>query len=138
MLDLESIAVDVELEQNGQFVEIPDWERVVDGQTQKVELGVRSLEIPAYKTAIEKTLERLARQYKGATAPPEVREVAIGRVLADTILFGWKGIKPDYSPEVAKEFLTSTKGREFAKKVIWAAGHVAKVEAKFEEDAVKN
>jgi hypothetical protein len=130
LLNLESLKVDLSAELAGQYVDIPDLEGV--------SLGVRSLEIPAYKIAIDQTLVRYKRVYKGKPAPPDVRERDIGRLLAKHILFGWKGINPPYTPEVAEEFLADSSGRELAKHVVWAALHVAEVEAKFEEDAVKN
>jgi hypothetical protein len=130
MLKLNSIKADLEVERNGQFVEIPDWEGV--------SLGVRSLELPAYKIAIDLTLQKYARIYKGKSAPPDVRESDIGKLLAKHILFGWNGIEPDYTSDVAEEFLSTPAGRELAKQVVWAAGQVAAVDAEFVEDASKN
>lgn len=130
MLKLDSIAVDTELERNGQYIDIPGW----DG----VSLGVRSLELPAYKIAFEQTVERLARKYNGKPTPPEERESEAGKLLAKHILFGWKGISPEYTPAVAAEFLSTSSGRELANKVLWASRQVAKVEAEYEEEAVKN
>jgi hypothetical protein len=130
MLKLDSIAVDTELEQSGQYIEIPGWEGV--------KLGVRSLEISAYKIAFEQAIEKLGRKYGGASVPPEERESIIGKLLAKHILFDWQGISPAYSPEVAEDFLSSPKGRNLMQKVAWAAQRVARVEAEFEDDAVKN
>lgn len=130
MLDLDSIKADLDAEQNGQYIPIPDWEGV--------SLGVRSLEIPAYKLAIDQTLERYKRVYKGKSAPSEVREADIGKILAKHILFGWEGIKQPYTAEYALEVLGDSAGRELAKQVVWAASQVAEVEAKFTADAVKN
>lgn len=139
MLKLDSIKVDLAAEQTGQYVEIPDWERTgEDGKTKTVSLGVRSLEIPAYRLALDKLLERYKRVYKGKAAPPEVREADIGKLLATHILFDWKGITPDYTPDTAMEFLADPAGRELAKQVVWAAVQVAEVSAEFEKDSVKN
>jgi hypothetical protein len=130
LLNLESIKVDLTAELNGQYIDIPDLEGVT--------LGVRSLEIPAYKIAVDQTVERYKRIYKGKPAPPDVRESDIGKLLAKHILFGWTGIKPEYTDEVAYDFLSDPSGRELAKHVVWAALQVATVEAKFEAEAVKN
>ena len=130
MLDLESIAVDTALEQNGQYIDIPDWKGV--------SLGVRSLEIEEYKIAVEQAVEQLARKYDGQMIPPKEREIVIGSLLAKHILFDWKGINPPYSPEYAKEFLGSERGRHLSNKVLWAARRVGRIDAKFQDDAAKN
>ncbi len=130
MLKLDSIAADTELERAGQYIEIPGWEGV--------SLGVRSIELPAYKIAFEQTVERLARKHNGKPVPPEDRETEAGKLLAKHILFDWKGISPEYSAESASEFLSSPRGRHLANKVLWAARQVAKVEEEYEEQAVKN
>src|SRR4051794_30892204 len=118
MLKLDSIKVNTELEQAGQYVEIPKWKRVENGETKVVKLGVRSLEIPAYKIAFENAVEKLSRKYKGNTVPPEERESIVGALLAEHILFGWQGIAPEYTPEVARDFLSVPAGRELSKMVI--------------------
>lgn len=130
MLDLDSIAVNTELEQNGQYIDIPDWAGV--------SLGVRSLEIEEYKIAVEQAVEKLARKYDGGLIPPKEREIVIGALLAKHILFDWKGINPPYTPEFAQDFLGSEKGRNLSNKVLWAARRVGRVDAKFQVDAVKN
>ena len=130
MLNLESIKVDLTAELNGQYIEIPDWEGV--------SLGVRSLEIPAYKIAMDLVRERFKRVYKGKPVPPDVIEAEFGKLLAKHILFGWKGISPEYSEDYAAEFLSDSSGRELAKKIVWAASSVAEVDAEFTADAVKN
>lgn len=130
MLDLESIKADLVAEQEGQYIEIPEWEGV--------KLGVRSLHIPAYKLALDQTLERHKRIYKGKPAPSDVRESDVGKILAKHILFGWEGIKQPYSMEYAIEVMGNPAGRELANQVYWAAAQVAEIEAKFITDAVKN
>jgi hypothetical protein len=130
MLKLESIKVDLAAERDGQFIAIPEWEGV--------KLGVRSLEIPAYKIALDQLVQRYARRYKGKPVPPDIRDADVGDLLATHILFGWEGITPEYSANYAKEFLSGSSGRELAKQVLWAAGQVAAVDAEFTEEAVKN
>lgn len=130
MLKLDSIRVNVSAERDGEFIAIPDW----DG----VKLGVRSLEYPPYKIALDQLVQRYARRFKGKPVPPDVRDADIGGLLADHILFGWEGIDPPYTPEFAHDFLSDTSGRELAKQVLWAAGQVAEVQAEFTADAVKN
>jgi hypothetical protein len=119
MINIESITVDVELENNGTFIDIPDWEGV--------SLGVRSLEFDDYKLAVDQATEKLARKYQGAYIPNKEREIVVGKLLAKHILFGWRGIAPEYTPELANELLGSERGRELAKKVLWAAKQVGRI-----------
>jgi hypothetical protein len=130
MLKLDSIRVNITAERDGEFIAIPDWEGV--------KLGVRSLNYPPYKIALDQLIQRYARRYKGKPVPPDVRDADVGRLLAEHILFGWEGIEPDYTADVAKEFLGDETGRELASKVLWAAGQVAEVQAEFTGEAVKN
>jgi hypothetical protein len=130
MLKLDSIKVDLSAERDGEYINIPEWEGV--------SLGVRSLESPAYKIAIDHLSQKLARKYKNKSVPPDIREAEIGTLLAKHILFDWKGIEPAYDAETALDFLSDPAGRELAKMVVWAATQVAAVEAEFTEDAVKN
>lgn len=130
MLKLDSIRADIQAERDGQYIEIPDWPGV--------SLGVRSLEYPPYKISVDQLIARYARRYKGKAAPPEVRESDLGKLLAEHILFGWRGIDPDYTPEIAREFLSDVSGRELAKQTVWAAGQVAEIDAEFTTEAVKN
>ena len=130
MLKLNSIKVDVSAEHAGQYIEIPEWPGV--------SLGVRSIEYGPYKMAWEQLVQKYARRYKGRSAPAEVRDADVGKLLATHILFDWKGIEPEYTAEYAEEFLGNTSGRELAKQVLWASGKAAEVEAEFTDDAVKN
>ena len=130
MLNLESIKVDLVAESDGQMIAIPEWEGV--------KLGVRSIEYPPYKIALDQLVQRYARRYKGKPVPPSVRDSDVGSLLATHILFDWEGIKPTYDADYAKDFLSNSSGRELAKQVLWAASQVAEVEAEFVDEAVKN
>lgn len=125
-----SIKVNVAAEREGSYIDIPDWPGV--------KLGVRSLETPAYKIAIDLLVQRYARKYKGKTAPPDVRDADVGKLLAEHILFGWEGFDEAYSADIASDTLTSPDGRELVKQTLWAAGQVGETEVEFVSDAVKN
>lgn len=129
-IKIDSILVDLELEKNGQYIEIPEWPGV--------SLGVRSLELPAYKIALDILVGRFARKYKGKTAPPVERDAEIGKLLAKHILFGWKGFEEDYSDDYAMELLSSPKGRNLVKQTLWAASQVGETDIEFVEEATKN
>jgi hypothetical protein len=129
-IKLDSIKNNVTAEREGDYIEIPEWPGVT--------LGVRSLEMPAYKIALDILVQKYARKYKGKTAPPDVRDSDIGGLLADHVLFDWNGFDQAYTAEKAKELMTSPEGKEFVKQVLWAAQQIAESEVEFVADAVKN
>lgn len=129
-IKIESILVDTDVEKNGLFIEIPEWPGV--------SLGVRSLELPAYKIALDVLVGRFARKYKGKNAPPVERDSEVGKLLAKHVLFGWKGFEEPYSEEYALELLSSPKGRNLVKQTLWAASQVGEVDIEFVEEATKN
>lgn len=129
-IKLSSIKNNVEAERDGTMIPIPEWPGV--------SLAVRSLEAPAYKLAVDQLVQRYARVYKGKSAPPEIRDADIGKLLARHILFGWDGFDEDYSEERALDLLGSPEGNNLVKQVSWAAGQVGEKEVEFVTDAVKN
>lgn len=130
-ISINSIKVDVEAERNGEFKEIPEWPGV--------KLGVRSLELPAYKIALDQLVQKYQRRYKGnKSVPPDVRDSDIGGLVAKHILFGWEGFKEQYTPEYATELLTAPEGRNLLKQAIWAAGQVGERDVEFVEETAKN
>jgi hypothetical protein len=82
--------------------------------------------------------QRYARKYKGKPAPLDVRDADIGKLLAEHILFGWKGFKEEYSEDHARELLISPRGRSLRNQVTWAATQVGEKEVEFIVDATKN
>lgn len=129
-IKISSIKNKTSVEREGDYIDISDWPGV--------KLGVRSLENPAYKLAIDILVQKYARKYKGKPAPPEVRDADIGRLLAEHILFDWSGFDEPYTPEFAADLLGSAEGRDFVKQVSWAASQVGETEVEFVADAVKN
>lgn len=130
-ISLNSIKVDVEAERNGEFIDVPEWPGV--------KLGVRSLELPAYKIALDQLVQKYQRRYKGnKSVPPDVRDSDIGALVAKHILFGWEGFKEEYTAESATALLTDPEGRNLLKQVIWASGQVGERDVEFVEEASKN
>jgi hypothetical protein len=125
-----SIKNKIDVERSGEFKEIPEWPGV--------KLGVRSLELPAYKLALDLLVQKFARQYKNKGAPPEVRDSEVGKLLAKHILFGWEGFDEAYDEEKANEVMASAEGRDLVKYTLWAASQVGETEVEFVEEAVKN
>jgi hypothetical protein len=127
---LSSIKRNIEAELEGEFVAIPEWPGV--------SLGVRSLEVPAYKLGLDLLVQRFNRKYKAGAAPPAVRDAEVGKLLARDILFGWIGFDEEYSQDFANELMSQPEGRDLVKQTLWAAGQVADVEVQFVTDATKN
>jgi hypothetical protein len=78
MLKLDSIRVNLTAKRDGEYVAIPDWEGV--------KLGVRSLEFPPYKIALDQLVQRYARRFKGKS-PPDVRDCRSWQVACRTYPF---------------------------------------------------
>jgi hypothetical protein len=129
-IKLSSIKNDIAKERDGAYIEIPDWPGVA--------LGVRSLELPSYKIKFDQLAQKYARRYKGKPVPHDVRDADVGKLLAEDILFGWRGFDEEYTPEYAETLLTSPEGRNLVKQTIWAAAQVAEGEVEFVADAAKN
>jgi hypothetical protein len=129
-IKLSSIKNKIAEEISGSYIDIPDWPGV--------KLGVRSLEFPAYKLAVDNLLQIYERKYKGGKAPPAVRDIDFGRLLATHILFDWSGFEEEYSDSQAMELLTSPEGRDFGNQTVWAARQVARTDVEFVEAATKN
>jgi hypothetical protein len=129
-ISIASIKNNISAEREGAYIDIPDWPGV--------SLGVRSLEFPAYKLAIDLLVQKFARKYKGKPAPPEVRDSEVGRLLGIHILFDWNGFDQPYSQEFATDLLSSSEGRDLVKQVSWASSQVGETEVEFVTDAVKN
>ena len=129
-IKIESVLADTDVEQNGMYIEIPEWPGV--------SLSVRSLELPAYKIALDILVSRFARKYKGKSAPPVERDSEVGKLLAKHILFDWKGFEEPYSEDYALELFSSPKGRNLVKQTMWAAAQVGEIDIEFVEEEVKN
>lgn len=129
-IKLSSIKTNPAAELEGDYISIPEWPGV--------SLGVRSLEIPAYKIALDILVQRFARKYKGANAPPAVRDAEVGKLLGQHILFGWEGFEEEYTQESAIELLGSPEGRNLVKQTLWAASQVGETEVEFIADETKN
>lgn len=129
-IKISSVLANVELEKTGEYIDIPEWPGV--------SLGVRSLELPAYKIALDVLVGRLSRKYRNKSVPPVERDAEVGKLLAKHILFGWKGFSEPYSEEFATEILGSPEGRNLVKQTLWAASQVGESEIEFIEESAKN
>lgn len=127
---LDSIASDIDREQEGDWIDYPDWPGV--------KFHVRSLNYPPYKIAREMLLQKLIRRHKGKPLPADVLTVEHGKLYADHILLGWGGFDVAWSTDVARQNLTDPKHRKLVAAVEWCASQVGELEVEFIEDAEKN
>lgn len=129
-IKLSSLKANLEREEVGDWVEYPDWPGVA--------FKVSSLHTPAYETARDLLLSRLARIHKLKPIPRAERTEEFGRLYAKHILHGWRGLDVDYSPERAIEVLCDPAYREVVTAIEWCAAKVAEIQVEFLEDAAKN
>lgn len=129
-IKLASLKADLTREEKGDWIEYPDWPGV--------EFNVSSLHLPAYATARELLFQRLARQYKKKPAPTAVISVEIGKLYANHILHGWRGLDVPYSREVASEILADPEYRNVVGAIEYCAGKVSEADIEFVEEEVKN
>lgn len=131
-----SLKADLQREQEGDWVEIPDL--------LGVSLKVRSLHTTAYGMARSLLTQKLARKYGRKAIPPEVISKEYGKLYAEHILLDWKGLDDDdgqplpYDKEVAIEYLTNPAFRTLVAAVEWAAGQLAELDLDADEDDAKN
>lgn len=127
---LASLKADLEREAAGEWIDYPDWPGVA--------FNVKSLHVHSYTTKRDFMLQRLARKHKGRAPPAEVLAEEGGKIYCSEILFGWRGLDVEYSPDVALQTLTDPAYRAVTAAVEWCAQQVAQVNAEFIEDASKN
>lgn len=120
---LTSLKVDLEREKKGDWIPYPDWPGV--------SFNVSALNLPEYETARSLMLQRLAKQYKNQTIPKDVLLVELGALYCEHILHDWKGLDEEYSPELARQTLTSPEYRPVISAVEWCAARVSEIEIEF-------
>ena len=135
-MKLDDIAVDLDREEQGDWVEIPDLPGVT--------LKVRSLYNKDYQHAQQAAARKIARRYGNRLVPPDVQTKAYARLLADHVLLDWDGITDEsgngveYAPEYGRDVLADPKYRRLADAVTWAANVVGDQDVEDLEDEGKN
>ena len=129
-IKLSSLKADLAREEKGDWIEYPDWPGV--------EFNVSSLHLPAYATARDLLVQRMAKKYGRNPVPREEMAVEHGALYAEHILHGWRGLDIEYTPEVARETLTNIEFRNVIAAVEWCAAKVSEVEIEFVKEAGKN
>ncbi len=129
-IKLASLKADLDREEKGDWIDYPDWPGV--------SFLVSSSQKPAYVTARDMMMQRFARQYKGKPVPRDVLLPALGKLFAQHILHGWRGLDVDYDREVAMQTLTDPAYRDVVTAVEHCAARVSELELEFVEDEAKN
>ncbi|TWD58083.1 hypothetical protein FB480_101838 [Agrobacterium vitis] len=129
-IKLASLAVDLELEKNGEWIEFPEWPGV--------SFCVCSLMNPDYQVARELLLQRLQKQYGTKPIPQDVMVAEVGALFSQHILRGWRGFDLPYDQKKAAQMLTDPQFRKLVAAVQWCAGEVGQTEIEFVETEVKN
>jgi hypothetical protein len=129
-LDLNSIKRDFKREDEGDWVDYPDWEGV--------RFKVRSFSFPPYQAAHTRMLRRLSKEAKGKPIPERALLVEQGALIADHLLSGWEGMVQPYAVDTARAYLTDPEFAELIGAVTWCCNKLAETNAKFVEDTEKN
>jgi len=135
-MKLTDIAVDLEREEQGDWVEIPDLPGV--------SLKVRSLYNKDFQQAHQLMARKLNRRYGNRPVPLDVQTQSYARILAENVLIDWSGISDEneqaveYSAELGREVLAEPQYRKLADAVTWAAGFVGDQEIEELEESGKN
>jgi hypothetical protein len=127
---LSSLRADLKREEDGDWVEYPDWTGV--------RFKVSSLNKPAYTIARDLLLQKVARKSKGKPQDRNKLTPEFGRLYADHILHDWEGFDEPYSPDLARQYLTNPEFRDLVAAVEWCASKVGETDVEFLEDAGKN
>ena len=99
---------------------------------------VRSNLFPDYQTARDIEMQRLSKSYGDTPIPGKAISKALGPVIADNLLLGWKGLDVEYSREQAREILGDFGYRRVLDDVERCAMRVGEKNLEFVEDLAKN
>lgn len=124
---LESLKADLAKEAAGDWIDYPDWPGVA--------FNVRSLNAPAYATARDIMIQRMRRKYPRKAPPTDEMITEAGKLYCKHILFGWRGLDVEYTPEKALEVMTDPAYRAVVAAVEWCGNQVAQLDVEFVEDA---
>lgn len=133
-LELSSIKRDLAREDEGEWIEIPEWPGI--------KLKVRSIQSRDYQVQRGLLEQRLQKALGRQPTMPEW-EPALGKLVARHLLRGWEGLLLDgqpleYSPDTAIAMFADRQWSGLEMQAIWAATRVGDRDAEFTVDATKN
>jgi hypothetical protein len=129
-IKLASLRANLAREENGDWVNFPDWPGVA--------FLVSSIHAPAYKSAFQIMTQRLSRIYKGKPVPVEEQHEELGQIYCKHLLRGWRGLDVQYSADKALEVLCDPAYREVLAAVGWCADKISELQVEFLETKAKN
>lgn len=146
-LKLRSLLTDTAAERKGEWVAINEWSGLDPDKPWEVTktpgfgFHVRSINDPEYKTARQAWLEDLEQKRKEAVEgviPPDVIDAGEGKLIAERLLLGWRGLDEEYSPALAAELLPKPEAQPLRAMIVFCATKVGKRKAEFVKAAEKN
>ena len=73
----------------------------------------------------------MRKDFDDGIVPDDVIEAENGRLMAEHLLLGWKGLDADYTPELALTALTKPAARIHRQMVMYCAAKVGRRKAEF-------
>lgn len=146
-IKLESLLVDTAVESEGEWIPVEKWQGLNKKEPYTyvslpgLEFRVRSLNSSQYRTAQQRLAEEFDKKralYEDGVIPAEVADAMHGKVIAQHLLLGWKGLDMEYSPEVAEALLQKPAGRIFREMIVYCAAKVGKRNVEFLQEEEDN
>lgn len=136
LIRLASLSSDITREREGEEIPIKDWPGV--GQLPGLTFTVRSTQFPPYIAARALEQQRLAKKFDGGPIPPDELARSDGKLCAEHLLLGWKGLDQAFDPDTVEDILSAEEHRLLRDMVFWAATRAGKRDVEFVEDEAKN
>lgn len=128
-LRLASLKVDLKKQAEGDWIPSPTYVGV--------SYFVRSLNAKSFTTKRDLLRQRLRRENKGVI-PEKVEYEELGRLFAEELVLGWKGLDAEYTPDLAIEVMTDREYQNVRTDILTACTEVGQSQIEFVEDAQGN
>ena len=116
MAGFDDFSVDVEAEDNGEWIQHPD--------KPGYHVKVRSIHYPEYRRWLRGRMNKARRNSMDGNIPPDLEDKIICEGIAKFILIDWDGFGEAYSQDKAQERLADRRYRKFRDFVMMAAQSV--------------
>lgn len=143
-MDLESVAVDVEKQDEGDWVDLSTIDARFEGDEGNLRVHLRSIRSDDFRRAHRRARRKLDRMVaRGITEDPVKTDVAARTAIAEACILGWENllIKEEviaYSPAKALEIMLDKRFVHFHNAVAAAATQVGDRDAEYLETHGKN
>jgi hypothetical protein len=129
MLRLESLAVNPELDKEGQEVPSVAFEGVF--------FKVRPIDYPPFQMELARQGYELKKKHGDTTPTAEYQKLRTS-LLAKHILVGWRGLDVEYTPEAAQNYLANPSFRRLVDDIETCAGKLLMTNLQYVDETVKN